>query len=51
MTRFPTAKKFLGAVVAAMALTMVTSIAPAQADAKADSKGNPTVLKRDTGWD
>ena len=47
-----TAKKVLGTIVAALTLTMVTSVAPASA-AKGDAhKGGGTVTQqRDTGWD
>ncbi len=48
--RTRTATKWFGAVVAALTLTMVTSVAPAEAAAK--SGGDRTfVQKRDTGWD
>ena len=43
------AKKWLGAVVAALTLTMVTSVAPASA---ATQDGNRTIkTMRDSGWD
>jgi hypothetical protein len=45
----PSAKKWLGAVVAALTLTMVTSVAPASAATK---DANPTVkIKMDSAWD
>jgi hypothetical protein len=44
-----TAKKIFGTVVAALTLTLVTNVAPAQA---APSKGGTVTLeRRDTGWD
>jgi hypothetical protein len=51
MMKSRTAKVF-GTIVAAVTLTMVTSVAPASA-AKSDGKGGggATVMKRDTGWD
>jgi hypothetical protein len=45
----PSAKKWLGAVVAALTLTMVTSVAPASAVTK---DGDRTVkTQRDSYWD
>ncbi len=51
MMNSSTAKKVFGTIVAAVTLTMVTSVAPASA-ASSDSgdRGGRTVL-RDTGWD
>ena len=47
-----TVKKVLGTIVAAITLTMVTSVAPASAaKGDADRGGNITTQKRDTGWD
>ncbi|HET6560506.1 MAG TPA: hypothetical protein VFG72_01405 [Marmoricola sp.] len=45
----PSAKKWLGAVVAALTLTMVTSVAPASA-APADSD-RTRIMKADSWWD
>ena len=52
MMNTPTAKKWFGAVLAAVTLTMVTSVAPASA-AKGDNQGGGGVStqKKDTGWD
>jgi hypothetical protein len=44
----PSAKKWLGAVVAALTLTMVTSVAPASA---ATSNDRASISMRDSGWD
>ena len=49
------ATKWLGAVVAALTLTLVTSVTPASA-AKGDRVDKPRedrvqIQKRDTGWD
>jgi hypothetical protein len=62
MMKTPTAKKWFGAVLAAVTLTMVTSVAPASAaptkgstdtssstDSSTDG-GKVVVQKRDTGW-
>lgn len=46
----PTAKKWFGAVVAAVALTMVTSVSPAHAAAQSDSGKQITLAKKDSGW-
>jgi hypothetical protein len=47
----PTAKKWFGAVVAALAFTMVTSVAPAHAAPKSDDGSTKVVqTKRDSGW-
>jgi hypothetical protein len=47
----PTAKKWFGAVVAAVALTMVTSVSPAHASGSHSTAGKTvTVAKRDSGW-
>ncbi len=47
------AKKVLGAVVAAVTLTMVTSVAPASAaqPTQSQSHGGHSMLRGDTGWD
>jgi hypothetical protein len=45
----PSAKKWLGAVVAALTLTMVTSVAPATAATA--TKDRPVQTLRDSGWD
>lgn len=45
-----TAKRVLGAIVAAVTLTMVTSVAPASA-ADTTRSGGTVTLMRDTGWD
>ena len=51
MMNSSTAKKVLGTLVAAVTLTMVTSVAPASAAGSDDGdRGGRTVL-RDTGWD
>lgn len=52
MLNSSTAKKVFGTLVAAVTLTMVTSVAPASA-AKSDSpsSGGVTMQKKDTGWD
>jgi hypothetical protein len=47
--RTRTATKWFGAVVAALTLTMVTSVAPA--DAATSSTDRVSAQKRDTGWD
>ena len=48
--RTRTATKWFGAVVAALTLTMVTTVAPADAAAKAP--GSTTIAKKsDSGWD
>jgi hypothetical protein len=44
----PAAKKWLGAVVAALTLTMVTSVAPASA---APAKDRTSAALVDSGWD
>ena len=51
MMNTPTAKKWFGAVLAAVTLTMVTSVAPASA-AKSSDDGSTKVqtMRRDTGW-
>ena len=52
MMNSPTAKKVFGAIVAAVTLTMVTSVAPASAAQSTDGdRGGAKVLLRDTGWD
>jgi hypothetical protein len=43
----PSAKKWLGAVVAALTLTMVTSVAPASAA----TNDRPGISRIDSGWD
>ena len=59
MMNTPTAKKFFGAILAAVTLTMVTSVAPASAATKIGdgttlksdtSSTTVTVQKKDTGW-
>jgi poly-D-alanine transfer protein DltD len=58
MMNNPTAKKFFGAILAAITLTMVTSVAPASAATKigdgttlkSDTSSTVTVQKKDTGW-
>ena len=45
-----TAKKVLGTIVAAVTLTMVTSVAPASA-AQAPRTGGASATRMDTGWD
>ena len=44
----PSAKKWLGAVVAALTLTMVTSVAPASA--APSNQDRPNIAKVDSGW-
>ena len=52
MMRSPTARKVLGTIVAAVTLTMVTSISPASAAKPDDGDRNGAkVLLRDSGWD
>ena len=47
----PTAKKWFGAVVAAVALTMVTSVSPAHASGSHATAGKTvTMCKKDSGW-
>jgi hypothetical protein len=46
-----TAKKVLGTLVAAVTLTMVTSVAPASAENSSDVDRSARQLMRDTGWD
>jgi len=46
-----TAKQVLGAIVAAVTLTMVTSVAPASAADTTSSGGTVSVTRGDTGWD
>ncbi len=45
----PSARKWLGAVVAALTLTMVTSVAPASA--ATTTKDRSSVSMKDSGWD
>ena len=47
--RTPSAKKWLGAVVAALTLTMVTSVAPASAASQDGDRVVKTL--RDSAWD
>jgi hypothetical protein len=51
----PTAKRMFGALVAAVTLTMVTSVAPASAGEKQNRGGNGnggiSQMRGDTGWD
>jgi hypothetical protein len=51
MMNSTTAKKVLGTLVAAVTLTMVTSIAPASASGTDDVDRSGRTLMRDTGWD
>jgi hypothetical protein len=46
----PTAKKFLGAVLAAITLTMVTSVAPAAAVDKDTVRSIGFSTQYDSGW-
>ena len=46
-----TAKKVFGTVVAAVTLTMVTSVSPASAADNGKSRGGTLISQRDTGWD
>ena len=48
-----TAKKVFGTIVAAVTLTMVTSVSPASAadSGKAPRGGTQIQLRGDTGWD
>ncbi len=47
-----TVKKVLGTLVAAITLTMVTSVTPASAAASKDGDRSGRVIQlRDTGWD
>jgi hypothetical protein len=48
--RTRTATKWFGAVVAALTLTMVTSVAPADAAARVPG-GHTLAKKADSGWD
>ncbi len=55
MMNTPTAKKWFGAVLAAVTLTMVTSVAPASAAPKSTSTTDGStskvvVQKKDSGW-
>ncbi len=57
MMKTPTAKKWFGAVLAAVTLTMVTSVAPASAASsdgttlKSDTTSSKvSTQRRDTGW-
>ena len=45
----PAVKKWLGAVVAALTLTMVTSVAPASAATSTNDR--PHITQRDSWWD
>ena len=47
----PTAKKVFGTIVAALTLTMVTSVSPASAAKSSDGDRGGKILMRDTGWD
>lgn len=49
MKRTPTAKRFFGAVVAALTLTLVASVAPAAA--AEGGKNTQVQMRKDTGWD
>ena len=46
-----TAKKVFGTVVAALTLTMVTSVAPASAAETQRGGGAASTMRSDTGWD
>jgi hypothetical protein len=46
-----TAKKVFGTVVAAVTLTMVTSVAPASAAETPQRYGGVSTQRVDTGWD
>jgi hypothetical protein len=46
-----TAKKVLGALVATVTLTMVTSVAPASAAEQSKVRGGVSMQRADTGWD
>ena len=56
MMNNPTAKKWFGAILAAVTLTMVTSVAPASAAStdgttlKSDTSSKVQLQRRDTGW-
>ena len=58
MMNNPTAKKWFGAILAAVTLTMVTSVAPASAATtssdgttlKSDTSSKVQLQRRDTGW-
>jgi hypothetical protein len=47
----PRAKKVFGAVLAAVTLTMVTSVAPASAAEGHGRNGGVSTMRVDTGWD
>ena len=51
MMKSPTAKRVLGSIVAAVTLTMVTSVAPASAAQSSDDRSSRVSMKKDTGWD
>ena len=51
MMKTHTAKKVFGTIVAAVTLTMVTSVAPASAAQSGDKRGGSYQTQRDTGWD
>lgn len=47
-----TAKKLFGTIVAAVTLTMVTSVAPASAaENQRGGGGGVSTMRMDTGWD
>ncbi len=50
MQKNSAARKWFGAVVAALTLTMVTSVAPAASAAPKDGSITDTVRKKDSGW-
>jgi hypothetical protein len=51
MMNSSTAKKVFGTIVAAVTLTMVTSVAPASAVSSDNGDRGSRTLLRDTGWD
>jgi hypothetical protein len=51
MMNSSTAKKVFGTIVAAVTLTMVTSVAPASAVSSDNGDRGGRTLLRDTGWD
>ena len=51
MMNSSTAKKVFGTLVAAVTLTMVTSIAPASAASSDSGDRGGKIVLRDTGWD
>ena len=51
MMNSSTAKKVFGTIVAAVTLTMVTSVAPASAVSSDNGDRGGRTMLRDTGWD